>query len=181
MARPSNKQRSFVKLYVSGPDGVRGDWLACAKACELDPPPSQDDVMIARLIEAEVPAPKVRSPLSDLEKLFKEGERGIPWRDLRAKLVQTIESVADGTVQARAAQVSMLRLIIEKAEQQGKQEDSVHSIVVLPHQGEKAEMGIDAEWLAKLKSLETMSANDDETPDRDSLDPEQGTADSIPE
>ena len=165
MGRPSKALERFVQLYVSGPDHIRGQWAKCAYAAGMKEPPTRDDPMVRRKIEAaggvvaqEDGVTPQHAQLGELERLLSDAETGaIPWRKLRAMLTPIIQSIAEGTVQARTAQVQMLRLIIEKAEKQAAEEEQVHGVVILPVQGTGASMTVDQLYLEKLKQLEEAS------------------------
>lgn len=162
MARPSNALREFANLYVNGPVHIRGQWDVCANAAGLLEPPERANPMVRRLVQeaggvvaATDAPPMVPATPLDLEELFAETDKGIPWKQLRSKLTDVIRSVADGTVRATAAQNSMLQFIIKKAEEEAADEDEVSNVIVLPTQGSNQTFTIDKEWMRKIKSLET--------------------------
>jgi 4-aminobutyrate aminotransferase-like enzyme len=137
-------------------------------------PPERTNTVVRNLVQelgglvAPEDAPRTGTSIEELEKIFAEAEEGtIPWRKLRAMLTPVISSIADGTTQARAAQVSMLRLIIEKAEKQASEEEQVHGVVILPVQGTGATMTIDQQWVEKLKQLEQEADDSDVVPIED--------------
>lgn len=161
MARPTKGLAEFVELYVNGPDHLRGQWEACANGAGMKQVPSRDDVMVQRKIEAaggtipkvDAPPPQVQQA-NVLEAVLGGEFEGIPWKQLKGELANVIKSIASGQVQARAAQIQAIRLIIEKAEAEAKEEEVVHSVVVLPTQGTGAQMSIDEEWLRRMMQME---------------------------
>lgn len=195
VARPSKALLRFVELYTNGPDRIKGQWDLCANAAMLPEPPDRNNKTVRMLIERaggvvlqqDMP-PTPDSNLSKLEQVLTLGEAEvIPWRKLKSELTNVIRDIATGVIQARASQVQVLRLIIEKAEQAAAEEEEVHSVVVVPTQGSNAGLTIDEEWMRKIKNM--AAAQDDvepepepneETQSRDSVDPESGAADSIP-
>jgi hypothetical protein len=160
MARPSKALQRFVELYVNGPAHVQGQWNVCANAAGMREPPERADPMVRRMVEeaggvvAESDPPP-RTALDPLERVLGRVDEGIPWKVIRADLADVIRSVANGEVQARAAQVAMLKYVIEKAEKEAETEEQVHSVIVLPVVGLNAELRIDEQWMAKIKSMET--------------------------
>lgn len=162
MARPSNKQRRMAELYVNGPAGVQGVWETCALAAGLQPVPAPDDPTMAMLIaklggtppSSEAPPPDETDFITEL---LTAKEQGIPWSKLRDKLSDVVKSVADGSVRATAAQVSMLKYIMEEAKGQGET-DKVVNVVLLPVQGAGATLRF--EELARLRVAEHQIKDD---------------------
>jgi hypothetical protein len=160
MARPSKALLKFAELYVNGPAHVQGQWEVCANAAGMREAPLRSDPMVRRIVmeqggvvlEQDQPPQK---PLDQLEQLLAKHDEGIPWKQIRSKLTEVIEAVANGTVLARASQVSMLQFVIKKAEEAAKDESVVHNVIVLPTQGQAHEMKIDDKWLQKIKDMET--------------------------
>ena len=160
MARPSNKQRRMAELYVSGPEFLKGKWEECAIAAGLSPSPPQDDPTLVMLIEKAGGTPPGREPPAAedlLAELLTANEGGIPWSAMRDKLTDVMASVANGTVRATAAQVSMLKYIVEQAKDQGTT-DKVLNVVLLPVQGAGATLRF--EELARLQVAEHEAANE---------------------
>src|SRR4051812_1513261 len=98
MARPSNALKRFAELYVNGPEHIRGRWDLCANGAGLKEIPNRDDVMVRRMVEEAggvvVPIdPPERDPLAGLVDLELAADVGIPWKEIRSKLVSTIRSV----------------------------------------------------------------------------------------
>lgn len=160
MARPSNALKRFAELYVNGPEHIRGRWDLCANGAGMKEIPDRDDVMVRRMVEEAggvvVPIdPPEHNPLAGLVDLELAADLGIPWKEIRGQLVQTIRSVATGELKASAAQVAMLKEIIKKAEEQNAEEEEIRSVVVLPTQGSAAEMKIDEKWMKRIQEMET--------------------------
>lgn len=166
MARPSNKQRRMAELYVNGPAFVAGKWQESAIAAGLDPTPSQDDPTLAMLITKLGGTPPGQSSPEEGEapdfiaELLVAKEQGIPWSALRDKLSDVVESVAKGTTRATAAQVSMLKYILEEAKSQGDTDKTVN-VVLLPVQGAGATLRF--EELARLQVAEHQAKDDTKT------------------
>jgi hypothetical protein len=186
MARPSNAQRRFAELFVSGPDYVRGQWQQCAVAAGMKDVPPLTDNMLRRLIEAiggqppEVPdanlqaakaaaeavaaaaaAAKAAEPPADdtpdpIAQLELARELGLPWAEMRNKLKDVIESVANGSVRASAAQVTMLKYIIEQAKADVASNELTLGVVLLPTQGKAATLELDK--AAKRRAQEAINA-----------------------
>lgn len=162
MARPSNKQRRLAELYVSGPEYLRGDWTRCSVAAGFEEPPARDDAIMVNLVAALggtitaedanaeppefEPAEPAEAPAADsvIGELFQAREKGIPWSQMQSKLSDVIESVANGTVRATAAQVSMLKFIIAEAKADAAAaEANARYVLILPTQGIGPAMRID--------------------------------------
>lgn len=162
MARPSKALAKFIDLYVNGPDHLRGQWDMSANAAGMKAVPSRDDVMVQRMVteagggiipKADPLPPQVQSTEA-LEAVLSGGFEGIPWKQLKSELTAIIKSIASGQTQARASQIQAIRLIIEKAEAESKDDAVVHSVIVLPTQGSGADMEIDAEWMRRIMAME---------------------------
>jgi len=163
MPRPSNTLRRAVTLYVNGPQHLRGDWLKCsiAAGAQVELPRNEQAVSLVRKAGGELelapepepePEQAAQPDAPDIGSLVVAAtEGGIPWTELRDKLADTIRSVANGTVKASAAQVSMLKFVIEQAEKQAAQDDATSNVIVLPTQGEWGETRIDDKWRRALK------------------------------
>lgn len=149
----------MAELYVKGPTHVRGRWAVCATGAGFDEPPSQDDPMMRMLIEREggtVLPDTPDAPKADpISSLIDAKEIGIPWSKLYGRLADVIESIANGTVKASAAQVSMLKEVIKEAKaEQAKDAENVQRVVLLPTQGTAAELQLDPHWRARFAELE---------------------------
>ena len=165
MARPSNKQRRMAELYVNGPPGVKGEWATCAVAAGLDPCPPTDDPTLVMLIgklggTAPLSDPAPEEGPDFIADLLTAKEQGIPWSALRDKLSAVVESVAKGEVRATAAQVSMLKYILEEAKNTGET-DKALNVVLLPVQGAGATLRF--EELARLQVAEHSIKDDTKT------------------
>lgn len=183
MARPSNAQRKFAELYTAGPEYVRGQWEQCAVAAGMADTPPTDDAMLRRLIEArggtpplledaglraarelaaaaaaaKADQPPEPEPDDDpIAKLEMVRELGLPWAEMRKRLQDVIESVANGSVRATSAQVGMLKYIIEQAKQDAAGEDMALGVVILPTQGSAATLELSP--AAKKRALEAIRA-----------------------
>jgi hypothetical protein len=150
MARPSNAQRKLVELYVNGPAHLKGSWHKCAIAAGYDEAPEQDEIM-HRMVEKAGGILLADAELDELAYVLQAGEDGsIPWGELRSKLASVIQSVANGQVKASAAQVSMLKFVIERAEKQASDDDTSSNVIVLPTQGTEGHLRIDDRWRKQL-------------------------------
>jgi hypothetical protein len=161
MARTSKKQIRMAELYVNGPEFLRGKWEECAIAAGISPTPPIDDPHIRTQVEALGGAMPSEQPLggeTETDKLLADlltaKEQGIPWSQLRDKLSAVVESVASGTVRATAAQVSMLKFVVEQAKIEGGTE-KVLNVVLLPTQGVGATLRFEEMARLKVKAHET--------------------------
>ena len=169
MARPSKALLRFVELYTQGPTHMLGQWDMCANGAGMKEVPLKSDPMVRRMIEEaggivlDVDVkPETEVKVDALEAVLGGGFEGIPWAQLRSELTDVIKSIASGTTQARAAQVQAIQLIIKKAEDEAKEQEVVHSVIILPTQGVGAEMVIDEEWIAKIKRMEVKEEEEDD-------------------
>lgn len=101
------------------------------------------------------PAPVDDAFEAQLGVLMAAEQAGIPWSELRNSLTDVIRAVANGTVRATAAQVSMIKHVIEQAktaEQDGKAQ--VRNVVLLPVQGAGANLTFAEAARARVAALE---------------------------
>jgi hypothetical protein len=165
MARPSKKQLDMAKLYVQGPAHVKGRWAVCATAAGFDEPPAVDDEMMRMLIEREggnvLPdAPDAAQKYDPISSLMDAKEIGIPWTKLYGRLADVIESLANGSVKASAAQVSMLKEVIKEAKaEMAKEASGATHVVLLPTLGSGADVHLDPQWRARIAALEAPDAS----------------------
>lgn len=161
MARPSLALKRFVDLYVNGEEHTKGQWEISANGAGLKEPPDPNDPMVQRMIKAAGGLGSVsKPPVSELEDLLEGGFEGIPWQKLKDKLTNVIQSIASGKTQARAAQIQAIQLIIKKAEEEAKESEVVHNVLILPTRGTDAGMKVDDEWIAKIMAMEVKDSDE---------------------
>lgn len=156
MGKPSNKLRRFVALYTDS--SLKGKWAECAVAADLDPAPDPTDAMVRNMIEKAggepAPEPTAGEQADDaIAELLAANESGIPWGQLRDKLTDVIGAVATGKTRATAAQVSMLKYIVEQAKEAGANA-AVQNVILLPTQGAGASLRLDELMRLQLRERE---------------------------
>lgn len=177
MARPSKALLKFVELYVMGPAALRGGWTRCSIAAGMTEEPNRLDPMVRRLIqesggvvisaedeakllaerEAEMLAVASEPPTVDamIDSLTIAREAGVPWTDLRKRLSMAIEGIAKGEVRATAAQVSMIKTVLEEAKKEAADvERGARSVILLPVQGEAETVQLDETLRQKVEATE---------------------------
>lgn len=94
------------------------------------------------LVEAPTPLPAAEDAeeLDPIAALAAAADLGLPWAQMRDKLQDVILSVANGTVRATAAQVSMLKYIVEQAKADASSSERILGVVLLPTQDTGANM-----------------------------------------
>jgi hypothetical protein len=102
------------------------------------------------------PAGPARSADDAIAELLTAKEDGVAWAELQGKLTEVIEGIAKGDVKASAAQVSMVKYVLDQAKQAEKGErDGVRNVILLPVQGSGEQLQLDPERRAQLKAAET--------------------------
>lgn len=160
MARPSLALKRFVELYVNGEEHTRGQWEVSANGSGLREMPDPNDPMVQRMIKEAQELGGEKPPVDELENLLEGGFEGIPWTELKNKLTNVIQSIASGKTQARAAQIQAIQLIIKKAEEEAKESEVVHNVLILPTRGTDATMKVDDEWIAKIMAMEAKDSDE---------------------
>lgn len=182
MGRPSEVQRRFANLFVSGPSAIRGRWEECSVAAGMvepplletkvlrtlieklggTPPPLPDASLAAALALADARREERGEPTPDVDALdpvaalAAAAELGLPWAEMRDSLQTVIQSIAKGTVKASTAQVAMLKYIVEQAKETALGQEASLGVVLLPVQGAGATMQLDP--VQRKKAMETLNA-----------------------
>jgi hypothetical protein len=155
-----HRQRAeFAKLYVNGPQHLRGDWIAVAKFLGFEFPPPLSDPELRKRIEGEggilPPIPKALPGDSDFETIEHDSPEALiaeaqaidpegdpsGWRAMANRLRGTMEEIArsgrtPSGLAATAAQVSAIKTIFDRAEgrvaEKATEKEAPTGIVILP-------------------------------------------------
>lgn len=147
----------FASLYVHGPKGIRGNWEACERQIGKKVSNIQEvrEAILAEggslgEVDKMPPAPEefgIGEDVLDLSKYTEVSEDADEneWKKLAKELESTIREVAKGEIKASAAQIAIIKHVLERAYGRiGQKDDSVAAagVIILPALGERSEMFI---------------------------------------
>lgn len=155
MARPKKPTtaKQFATLYVNGPVGVKGNWEKCEDALGVKIELNQEirEAIISEGGFIDNVMPVVKPDLTNVEEFnldlskfdYSSAKTDDDWKRVAKDLDSTIKGIADGSIKANAAQVAVVKYIMDRA--YGKlsaKEDSVampSGVIILPALGERSE------------------------------------------
>lgn len=147
----------FAKLYVNGPEGIKGNIAAATEAVGLKVKPNLNDPGMRQLIEAEggtvSGTPSVASLLD--EAATSEPKTTEDWCKLANKLQPVFMDIAVGLVKASAAQASVMKEIVARCHGkigEKKDDDGERNVVILPTIGTGSTMLICPKCLSEFKA-----------------------------
>lgn len=138
---------NFANLYVRGPKGLQGEWESCERAIGVEFAIDDPDVRDAIIKEGGHPesvpkVPDVPELASLPDQLAKADTVSNGWTKLADSLGDTIEAVAKNQVKATAAQIAIIKHILDRAYGRvtaSAQEKLVPAgLLILPTLGERA-------------------------------------------
>lgn len=149
---PQHKHYRFVRLYLYGPEGIRGDWEVAAREAGFRKVPRRNNPVLLKLLEAEEAKQRYSLVLDGTRPADDDAEG---WRILAEKVKPILRDAALGIISIDPQQRMAIKEIIDRAEgkagQPQRQEAVGPYVVVLPTLGTGKNQAVCEECLKRLQ------------------------------